>query len=321
MELAGLEPILFAGLALVAAVSGLLVIVQRHAVYSALFLIITMGSLAGLYVLLEAHFVWAVQVLVYAGAIMVLFLFVIMLLNLPREDVPWAQHDLRRILLAAALGVVLLIELILVGGAARGPVRGAALPPDFGTTETVGRLLFTKFLFPFEITSVILLVAIVGAMVLAKKHFSWALTQCKTETDNGNPVKCPRHDRGTRAASRSAVGRLSVVGFSFCTWLGARMSVPLSAYLILSAYLFVLGVIGVAMRRNALIIFMSIELMLNAVNLTFVAFSRSLQLHGRADLRLLRDGGGDRRGRGGPGHHPGDLPEPGNGGRGGAEPA
>jgi NADH-quinone oxidoreductase subunit J len=172
MELAGLERILFAGLALVAAVSGLLVIVQRHAVYSAMYLIITMGSLAGLYVLLGAHFVWAVQVLVYAGAIMVLFLFVIMLLNLPREDVAWAKHDLRRILLAAALGVVLLIELILVVGLRAGPVRGTALAPDFGTTATVGRLLFTTFLFPFEITSVILLVAIVGAMVLAKKHFS-----------------------------------------------------------------------------------------------------------------------------------------------------
>jgi NADH-quinone oxidoreductase subunit K len=71
--------------------------------------------------------------------------------------------------------------------------------------------------------------------------------------------------------------RLSVVRFSFCIVLGASMTVPLSAYLLLSAYLFVLGVIGVATRRNALIIFMSIELMLNAVNLTFVAFSRFLQ--------------------------------------------
>ncbi len=171
MELLDLEFILFGGLAFVAAVSGLLVIIQRHAVYSALYLIITMGSLAGLYVLLDAHFVWAVQVLVYAGAIMVLFLFVIMLLNLPREDVPWAPRDLRRIVLAAVLSVVLLIEVALVVGFRTAPAADSALTPGFGTTETVGRLLFTKFLFPFEITSVILLVAIVGAMVLAKKHF------------------------------------------------------------------------------------------------------------------------------------------------------
>lgn len=171
MELVWAERVLFAGLALVAAVSGLLVIVQRHAVYAALYLIITMGSLAGLYVLLEAHFVWAVQVLVYAGAIMVLFLFVIMLLNLPREDVPWAPRDFRRIVMAAGLSVVLLIELVAVVGFRTAPATGPALVAGFGTTEMVGRLLFTKFLYPFEITSVILLVAIVGAMVLAKKHF------------------------------------------------------------------------------------------------------------------------------------------------------
>jgi NADH-quinone oxidoreductase subunit J len=165
-----IEIVLFAGLALVASISGLLVVVQRHALYSALFLIITMGSLAGLYILLEAHFVWAVQVLVYAGAIMVLFLFVIMLLNLPREETPWAPRDLRRILGAVALSVVLLVELTLVVGRRLSLAPPASIPEGFGTTQMVGRLLFTDFLFPFEITSVILLVAIVGAMVLAKKH-------------------------------------------------------------------------------------------------------------------------------------------------------
>jgi NADH-quinone oxidoreductase subunit J len=172
MSLAYLEPILFAGLALVAGVSGLMVVIQRHAIYSALFLILTMGSLAGLYILLEAHFVWAVQVLVYAGAIMVLFLFVIMLLNLPREDVPYAPRDFRRIVMAVGLAGVLLVELALVLFVR--PQAGAAkvLSPGFGTTETIGRLLFTRYLFPFEITSVILLIAIVGALVLAKKHFS-----------------------------------------------------------------------------------------------------------------------------------------------------
>jgi NADH-quinone oxidoreductase subunit J len=166
-----MELVIFTGLAAVAAVSGVLVVIQRHAIYSALFLIITMGALAGLYVLLEAHFVWAVQVLVYAGAIMVLFLFVIMLLNLPREDVPWRSDDLRRILIGAALAVVLVGELILVV-LFRSGEPASAPPPSagFGTTATIGRLLFTEFLFPFEVTSVILLVAVVGAMVLAKKH-------------------------------------------------------------------------------------------------------------------------------------------------------
>src|SRR5512138_3104965 len=165
-----MELIIFAGLAAVAAVSGVLVVVQRHAVYSALFLIITMGALAGLYILLEAHFVWAVQILVYAGAIMVLFLFVIMLLNLPREDVPWRAGDLRRLILAGVLGLVLLGELILLLYTGGGH-PAATVPPGFGTTQLVGRLLFSEFLFPFEITSVILLVAIVGAMVLARHHY------------------------------------------------------------------------------------------------------------------------------------------------------
>ena len=169
-----MELVLFTGLALVASISGLLVIMQRHALYSALFLIITMGSLAGLYILLGAHFVWAVQVLVYAGAIMVLFLFVIMLLNLPREETPWAPRDLKRILTAIALSVVLLSELVVVVGRHFTLTPSGAAPesPGFGTTQMIGRLLFSQFLFPFEITSIILLVAIVGAMVLAKKHLT-----------------------------------------------------------------------------------------------------------------------------------------------------
>lgn len=169
-----MELTIFAGLALVAGVSALLVIVQRHAVYSALFLIVTMGALAGIYILLAAYFVWVIQVIVYAGAIMVLFLFVIMLLDIGREQDPWAPPDRGRIVAALLLTLVLLVELgmavaqRLVLQASTGPVVAG----EFGTTRLVGRLLFTDFLFPFEITSIILLVAMVGAMVLAKKHLT-----------------------------------------------------------------------------------------------------------------------------------------------------
>jgi NADH-quinone oxidoreductase subunit J len=168
-----MELMLFSGLALVAGVSGLLVVIQRHAVYSALYLIITMGALAGVYILLEAHFVWVIQVIVYAGAIMVLFLFVIMLLDIRSEQDPWAPPDRGRILLAVLLSAVLLLELALAVGQRLGTgPAGAAMGGEFGTTRTVGRLLFTDFLFPFEITSIILLVAMVGAMVLAKKRLT-----------------------------------------------------------------------------------------------------------------------------------------------------
>jgi NADH-quinone oxidoreductase subunit J len=169
-----MELVIFTGLALVAALAAMLVVVQRHAVYSALFLVITMGALAGIYILLEAQFVWIVQVIVYAGAIMVLFLFVIMLLDIRRERDPWMPPGRGRILTALLLSAVLLVELGMA------VAQRLVLPPSgapwvaggFGTTRTVGRLLFTDYLFPFEITSVILLVAMVGAMVLAKKRLT-----------------------------------------------------------------------------------------------------------------------------------------------------
>ncbi len=168
-----MEIVLFAGFALVAAVAAVLVVIQRRAVYSALYLVITLVALAGNYVLLEGYFIWIIQIIVYAGAIMVLFLFVIMLLDIPQEDVLWARRDWGQIVAAAALSLVLLVEMVLALG--RGALRGAQTAPasaqDFGTTLTVGRMLFTDYLFPFEITSVILLVAMVGALVLAKRQF------------------------------------------------------------------------------------------------------------------------------------------------------
>ena len=167
-----MELIIFAGLALITGVCAILVIVQRNAIYSALFLIVTMSALAAIYVLLEAHFVWIIQIIVYAGAIMVLFLFVIMLLDVQHEQDAWAAPDRGRILVAVLLSLVLLAELgVAVVQHFALPAAGARPPVgDFGTTQTVGRLLFTDFLYPFEITSIILLVAMVGAVVLAKKH-------------------------------------------------------------------------------------------------------------------------------------------------------
>jgi NADH-quinone oxidoreductase subunit J len=164
------ELVLFAGLAVVAGVAALLVVVQRHAVYSALFLIITMGALAGIYILLEAHFVWVIQVIVYAGAIMVLFLFVIMLLDIRREPNPWAPPDRARIVVAVVLSLVLLVELGMAVGQrlmlspAGGPCRVAS-----GPAQTVGRLLFTGFPVPVQEPPSSFWWPW-WAMVLAKKH-------------------------------------------------------------------------------------------------------------------------------------------------------
>jgi len=157
-----------------AVAASLLVIGQRNPIYSVLLLIVSFGALSGLYVLLEAPFVAVIQIVVYAGAIMVLFLFVVMLLNAPVEEVPELKGV--RVLLqpgplrfGALLAALLAIEL---GWAL------SQLPPDTdgfaGTAVTsvrsIGVQLFTKYAFPFEVTSVLILVAMVGAVVLAGRH-------------------------------------------------------------------------------------------------------------------------------------------------------
>ncbi len=167
------ETVFFFMLAGASMVSGVLVVVQRNAVASAISLIITLLSLAGVYLLLQAPFIAVIQVLVYAGAIMVLFLFVIMLLNPDKE-----KRETGRVRLAKAVGVgmgiVLLAQLGIVFSSL-GPVGPAAVSSGAaaaspGNTEAVSRLLFTDYLLPFEITSVLLLVAIIGAIILAKRE-------------------------------------------------------------------------------------------------------------------------------------------------------
>ena len=168
-----LETALFVILAVFTVVTAIMVIVQRNPVSSAIFLILTFFSLAGIYLLLHAEFIAAVQVIVYAGAIMVLFLFVIMLLNLEKEKRLVARNRLMKgvgILLGVALllQIGLVFQQVLLEGT-RGkfsPEKVAAL----GNTQVVAQLLFTDFLLPFEITSVLLLVAIIGAIVLAKRE-------------------------------------------------------------------------------------------------------------------------------------------------------
>lgn len=159
--------------AVVAVVSSLLVIAQRNPIYSVLLLIASFGALSGLYVLLDAPFVAVIQIIVYAGAIMVLFLFVVMLLNAPHEDTDYdiATHPLLRpgpMRFGAALAVLFGIELIWAlgkGGGESGPFAGGAV----SSVRTLGRLLFTEYAFPFEVTSILILVAMVGAVVLAKR--------------------------------------------------------------------------------------------------------------------------------------------------------
>jgi len=148
----------------------LLVILHKNPVTSALFLVLAFCSLAGLYLLLHAEFVAMVQVIVYAGAIMVLFLFVVMYLNLKQDIESGIQIAVRR---GAGwiLGALLLAEglLLLRGRWSPGPpAEETAMAPVVGNTQAIGQVLYTRYLFPFEITSILLLVAMVGAVVIAK---------------------------------------------------------------------------------------------------------------------------------------------------------
>jgi len=167
------EITVFALLALLTVGSALLMIIQRNPVYSALFLILTFFAQAGLFVLLNAQFIAAVQVLINAGAVMVLFLFVVMLLDLRREPVVWIPGDWVQLFFGITLALAFFAEIaFVVWSSSLKGVQWPFLPEKaeaVGNTQLVGGLLFTDFLFPFEVTSIILLVAIVGAMVLAKR--------------------------------------------------------------------------------------------------------------------------------------------------------
>jgi NADH-quinone oxidoreductase subunit J len=157
----------------IAVVASLLVIGQRNPIYSVLLLIASFGALSGLYVLLEAPFVAVIQIIVYAGAIMVLFLFVVMLLNAPHEDTDFDVriHPLFRpgpMRFGAALAVAIIVELVWAltrGGGESGVFPGAAV----SSVGAIGRSLFTEYAFPFEVTSLLILVAMVGAVVLAER--------------------------------------------------------------------------------------------------------------------------------------------------------
>jgi NADH-quinone oxidoreductase subunit J len=152
--------------------TAILVVALRNPVYSVLSLLIMFFHVAGLFVTLHAEFLAAVQIIVYAGAILVLYLFVVMLLNVQQDE-----SYQRQFWLGIGLGALALAEVIYLVSAARGtappvlrPIPNIGLAPDAGNTEMVGGLLYTQYLFPFELASLILLVAMIGAIILGKKN-------------------------------------------------------------------------------------------------------------------------------------------------------
>lgn len=155
-------------LSFVAVLSALMVVFSRNPVYSVLYLIITFFCIAGHYVLLNAQFLAVVHVIVYAGAIMVLFLYVIMLLNLNRDTEP---HKSTLIKITAVMCAGLLMIVLI--GSLKGTEQMLQQPntdASIGIVKNLGKVMLTEFLLPFEITSVLLLAAMVGAVMLGKKE-------------------------------------------------------------------------------------------------------------------------------------------------------
>jgi len=167
-----LQQIVFWILAIGAIISALLMVTRKGAVVSALLLVVTFMCLAGLYLTLHAQFLAVVQVAVYAGAIMVLVLFVIMLLNLRSESISITSNKKTLIGILASAGVLAQILAAIFMSQDRLPESLHSNAPVLGTTESIGAMLYTNYSFPFELASVILIAAAVGAIILAKKRIS-----------------------------------------------------------------------------------------------------------------------------------------------------
>jgi NADH-quinone oxidoreductase subunit K len=206
----------FSGLAIVASA---LVVGQRNPMYSVLLLVASFAMISGLYVQLDAPFIAVIQIIVYAGALMVLFLYVVMLLNEPREDAAdWDRVH---------------------------PLRGSGTA-RFGA----------------------------GLALVLVLQLAWALLRTSQFRSGHWPDVVPRLRVRIRGHVRADSGGACRRGVPRAS--RGRAVIPLSHYLIVSAVLFAIGAAGVFMRRNVITILLSIEIMLNAVNLTFVAFGRHL---------------------------------------------
>jgi NADH-quinone oxidoreductase subunit J len=186
-----LDNVVFWVLAPIAIASAVGMLLARNLIHAALFLIVTFGCMAVMFLLLDAPFLFAVQIVVYAGAIMVLFLFVIMLLGVDRGDVRTERLWLQRpIAIALAVGFVLEIGAAIragVGFATRAPEGFDAVNAQ-GNTQAVAEVLFRDYFFPFEVTSILLILAAIAAMVLAQRK-SRTVTQAEIDALVESPAE------------------------------------------------------------------------------------------------------------------------------------
>ena len=183
------EQIVFYSFAAIMVFSGLRMITVRNPVHAALFLVLTFFTAAALWLLMEAEFLGIVLVLVYVGAVMVLFLFVVMMLDI--NIARMREGFIRFLPVGVAVAVLMVVEIILVVSAKpfQVPAPGRA-PADYANTEELGMVLYTEYVYPFELAAVILLVAIVAAIALTMRRRPETKYQ-----DPGRQVKVNRNDR------------------------------------------------------------------------------------------------------------------------------
>ena len=273
------ELLAFYAFAAAAVLSAVAVIGVRNPVHAALWLVLTFFSVACTWLLAGAEFLGVALVLVYVGAVMVLFLFVVMMLDI--DLVPLREGYVRYLPVGLAVAVVMLLEILaLVGISARMQALPAdpALAADLSNTEWIARTLFTRFLLPFEVAALILTVAVIAAVTLTLRRRTGNKSQNPGEqarvraVDRVRLVSMPSSPRqggpgDARRPRRSGGRAMSLLG----------TSLSLGHFLALGAALFCISVAGIFLnRKNVIILLMSIELMLLAVNINFIAFSRHL---------------------------------------------
>ena len=250
---------LFAG---VCVASAIMVVTSRNPVHSVLFLILAFVNAAGLFMLLGAEFLAMILIVVYVGAVAVLFLFVIMMLDVDFAEL--RQGFIEYLPVGLLIGAVFLAELLLVaGGWIMNPAISKAItspiPGGVTNTEALGLVLYTRYLHYFQLAGLVLLVAMIGAIVLTLRH----KPSVKRQDINVQNAR-------TKAA---AMDVRKVTGFRGV----GEMTIGLGHYLAVAAILFTVGILGIFLnRKNVIIILMSIELILLSVNINLVAFSSFL---------------------------------------------
>lgn len=165
--------IIFSSMALLSILSSLLMVTRRNAIHSALWLIVTFFSIAIIYLTLGAQFIAVAQIIVYAGAIVMLIVFVVMLIHLEKEAQQIRKYTGGKIV-AFFIAVILLLEIVAASLSFKVSGSKGMFTPEFlaekGNVESVGRVLYGQYLFPFEVASILLLIGIVGAVLLAKRR-------------------------------------------------------------------------------------------------------------------------------------------------------